>query len=332
MSSTGDLYACGDDFVGPGYVWAAHSSDGGVTWPTNEIHVVDTAGDGPNLVITPDGTVYVFWQRGGGIQYAWLAGGTWSYSTNLGITFNGNGSINPVRFNGDDAGDWFLANSNPHYVFANGRIYLVYWDLPYTNSTTDRGDIFLVEATTNSNHWLGTPTVRKVNNDRTTTDQWDPSIAVNAQGTELFIGYYSRQNDPTTNEWIMAYGAKAYITNGLSKATFECFPISPTSFLPVFAGTNSAANTWSFDPVWPAANVCLDTNAVVTSASSCVACFMQNNDCTTNDYVNFCADDYTWASGDSNYFYYAWCDRSRTFGAAPHTRPDADVKFAKVKQ
>jgi hypothetical protein len=48
---------------------------------------------------------------------------------------------------------------------------------------------------------------------------------------------------------------------------------------------------------------------------------------TQNEYVNFCADDYTWVSADASYFYFAWCDRSRTFGSAPNIRPDADVKW-----
>lgn len=51
---------------------------------------------------------------------------------------------------------------------------------------------------------------------------------------------------------------------------------------------------------------------------------------------HFFCDDNTWADADSNYFYFAWCDRSRTwsntFNGQPYTRPDADVRFAKIKQ
>ena len=221
-------------------------------------------------------------------------------------------------------------------MFANGHVYVAYADLPSPNSATDHGDIFLAEVTTNSSHWLGAPTVRKVNNDGTTTDQWDPSIAVNPQGTELFIGYYSRQNDPVTNSWIMAYGAKGYITNGLAASTFDCIPISPTSFLPVFAGTVAVSNNvWTFDPVWPPAGVCVDTNDVYQGpwggqGTFCPAgIFGQFPGGTGNEYVHFCADDYTWSVANSNYFYFAWCDRTRTY---QNTRSDADVKFAKIKQ
>ena len=175
-----------------------------------------------------------------------------------------------------------------------------------------------------------------MDNDRTQTDQWDPSIAANPSGTELFIGYYSRQNHPVTNEWIMAYGAKGYITNGLSQATFECFPISPTNFLPVFAGTVATSNkVFKFEPVWPAAGACVDTNDLYQGAwgGGNTACpsgifgpFPTGAD---NNYVHFCADDYTWSSSDSTYFYFAWCDRTHMY---QNTRPDQDIKFAKIKQ
>ncbi len=36
-------------------------------------------------------------------------------------------------------------------------------------------------------------------NDMTLTDLWEPSIAANPAGTEIFIGYYSRQNN--LNHW-----------------------------------------------------------------------------------------------------------------------------------
>lgn len=156
-------------------------------------------------------------------------------------------------------------------------------------------------------------------------------------GTELFIGYYSRQSDPTKNSLIMAYGAKAFITNGLTLATFDCFPISPTRFLPAFAGTNDSNNTWAFDPVWPQGCICLDTNAVYTGQTNCnfLSCphwpgqiYRFSTDSLS---INFRADDYTWSTDDSNFFYFAWCDCSRTNGTPPQTRSDADVKLAKIK-
>jgi hypothetical protein len=345
IARNGDLYAtCAGNSPSQYTTWVAHSANGGTNW--DGFHAFDTNGvaGGAKLVQAQDGTIYAFWLHGSGsplnnvLRYAWLVGANWSYSTNFGMNLNSTNSGasgNPLRFNGDNTNDFFISTGAPQPAFANGRIYVAYADLPSASSTTDHGDIFLAEATTNSNHWLGTPTLRKVNNDNTATDQWNPSLTANPAGTEIFIGYYSRQNDPVTNEWIMAYGAKAYITNGLSQATFECFPISPTSFSPLFAGTNVSANNWAFDAVWPQKGVCLNTNAVY-DGSGCdtnpEACGSLSDTCSTDAYIHFCADDYTWAGSDNSYFYFAWCDRSRKFYSGSNARPDDDVKFAKVKQ
>jgi hypothetical protein len=175
--------------------------------------------------------------------------------------------------------------------------------------------------------------LRKVNNDGAQTDQWNPSIAANPSGTELFIGYYSRQNDPTTNSWIMAYGARTYITNRLSLATFDCIPISSNQFQPLFSGsTIIPTNALVFEPVWPPAGACVDTNDVYQGQYNGSLCpggfggpFPLGTD---NYYANFCADDYTWCLADSNYFYFAWCDRARKY---QNTRPDADINLAKIK-
>src|SRR5436190_2644839 len=316
-----DLYASGGFEAGGSItcrVWVAHSANGGASW--NSFHTLETNfSNGGAEVLQAPGTIYAFWlQRGTTsaapytkvFSYAWLSGGSWSSSRSLGITLNSpnaGGSGNPLRFNGDNTNDFFISNGVPFPAFANGRVYLAYADLPSTNSTSDHGDIFLAEFTTNSDHSLSLSAIRKVNNDRTSTDQWNPAIAVNPAGTELFIGYYSRQNDPLTNSWITDYGAKAFVTNGLSQATFECIPISPKNFLPMFAGTNVPSNTWAYDPVWPQGGVCLDTNAMYagTGDSSCTTChWTKYPSCigvvTFNNHVNFSADDYTWAAADSN--------------------------------
>jgi hypothetical protein len=177
---------------------------------------------------------------------------------------------------------------------------------------------------------------RTVNNDRTETDQWDAAIAVKPAGTEMFIGYYSRQNDPVTNSWIMAYGAKGDVANGLANATFDCFPISTTMFQPLFNGTNAPVNM-QFDPVYaPSTNLCFNEYAMI-------ACLPIGDLCPAGDLYHFYdsnwfQDDNTWADADSNYFYYTWCDRTRTWsntnsiaGQPSYSRPDADVKFAVIK-
>jgi hypothetical protein len=203
-------------------------------------------------------------------------------------------------------------------------LYLVYAD----NSATDRGDIWLAEATVNADHSLSLTGTRKVNNDGTTTDQWNPSIA--AAGTELFIGYYSRQNDPIANSYIMAYGAKGNIANTLANATFDCFPVSPTQFPPLFPGTSvPAQGGWAYDPVVPQTNVCLSTYATYAGVGDSGDC---SNFSTGPTVYHNCLDDYTWVAADSAYFYFAWRDCSGKFVTGTNSRPDANVMFAKIRQ
>ena len=207
------------------------------------------------------------------------------------------------------------------------RICLLYADLPFAGSTTDRGDIFINEGTQNtdgSRTWTG---VRKLNNHGNATDQWDPSISINPAGTELFVGYYSRQEDSSNNALIKAYAAKTILANGFATATFDLFPISATAFPPLFAGTTSStppANTWMYDPVWPQSGVCLDANAMVTSCPA----FVETGDL----YRHFMADDYTWTNTDGSHFHFAWCDRSDTFFSGGNSRADPHIRFAKIKQ
>jgi hypothetical protein len=354
--ATGELFVAGSTLFNV-QTFAARSLDGGNTW-TNFHCLATNVTDcrGADIAIAIDNTAYVFWleSSGSGLNFvnqlryaAFLTNKTWSSSANFGshlnsTNFDGNGQL--LRFKGDDTNDWVSADSYPRVTYANSHIYVVYCDVSSPGSITDRGDIFLLESAINwTDHTLSVSSgPRKINNDRTQTDQWNPSIVANPAGTELFIGYYSRQEDPVTNSWIKAYGAKAYITNGLAQATFECIPIGLTNFLPFFNGTTNTTppqDPWLFDSVWATQWVCLDSNAVPdgyyvsTDFPPCPA--WGNNPFgvwTDNPYMNFCADDYTWSSADSNYFYFAWCDRSRTNGAPPHARPDADIRFSKIKQ
>jgi hypothetical protein len=332
-----DLYASGAMALTT--IWAAHSGNGGSSWDAHRTLDTSYPSTGTDIVIAPDGTAYVFWMQGSGtgtysykLRYAWYSPGVgWSASSHdFGITLNstgwlGSGSL--LRANTANSQDYFDSNGFPRVAFANGHVYVVYADA----SIGDRGDIWLAEAGTNADHTLTITSTRKVNNDGTTTDQWNPSIAVNPASTELFIGYYSRQNDPN-NSYIMPYGAKANLANGLASATFDCIPIVPTgqAFQPLFPGTSAPAlGGWAYDPVVPQTNVCLDSSAVYAGVGG-------EGDCpnfSTGSVVSHnCLDDYTWVSADSTYFYFAWCDRSRTFGTAPNVRPDADVKLAKIRQ
>jgi hypothetical protein len=203
--------------------------------------------------------------------------------------------------------------------------------IPTSGSSVDRGDIWINEGVPGENGLLTWTGARKVNNDGTATDQWNPSIAVNDSGTKLFVGYYSRQNDPANNSLIKAYAAKAHLANGFSTATFDVFPISSTAFPPLFPGTDASTppgDTWKYDHVWVQTGVCFNSAAYVVPCDN-PSKFIGP---VGSPYQNFMADDYTWAAADDTYFYYAWCDRSLPFSSGGNNRPDANVFFGKMRQ
>ncbi len=348
LGNSGHMYAAGGSQV-VGHVWVAHSADSGVTWDGVADLSSPAVGWSPDIAIRPNGAVYVFyltWTGSGSlvnsITYKWLNPGQTTWNTPLaGNLFQAHtdsdplysskfyASGDPLRSKTAALDDYFVSNGFPRVAVnpSNGRIYVVYADLPAVGSTSDRGDIWINEGIPNADNSLNWTGARKVNNDGTTTDQWNPAIAINQTGTWLFVGYYSRQGDTANNALIKAYGAKANLANGFATATFDVFPISATSFAPLFPGTTTSTppqNTWMYDHVWTQTDVCLDQNANVVQCPAFQT--------TGPLYQNFMADDYTWASADSSYFYYAWCDRSRTYGSGGNTRPDADVNLARIRQ
>jgi hypothetical protein len=145
----GNLYVTGHpggstNSFSPYTSWIARSTNGGKDWDPPHGLETNSAG-GARVLQLPDanGTVYAFWLYAAttnGFGYAWLSGGTWSSSRQLPIPINspyGNGSGNPLRFNGDNTNDFFISTAAEYPVFANTNIYLVWADLPTTNSTTD---------------------------------------------------------------------------------------------------------------------------------------------------------------------------------------------------
>src|SRR6516164_14629 len=60
---------------------------------------------------------------------------------------------------GANSNDYFIDNCFPKACYANGNIYIVYADTPTSMQTTDRGDIFMLEASVNwSTHALAVST------------------------------------------------------------------------------------------------------------------------------------------------------------------------------
>src|SRR5262249_59904515 len=137
-----------------------------------------------------------------------------------------NGDLGLVgQNNGQNFNSSIRSNEFPHAAVnpVTGAIYVTYNN---KGAGTDKADIFFVQSTNGGATWSAPV---KVNDDATTTDQWQPTIAVTPDGSKLGIFYYSRQVDTVTsdgdpvNNQFRYYGRIASITG------------STLSFAPSFA-------------------------------------------------------------------------------------------------
>jgi hypothetical protein len=198
---------------------------------------------GAFVTVGTDHSVYVFWLQGTTIQMR--------KSIDEGLTFgapitvasgvtgapglvNGDLGLTGIR-QGTAAASMFRSNGFPHAAVnpVSGSIYVTY------NSDgpgTDRGDVFVVQSTDGGATW-GTPS--KVNDDVTTTDQWQPTLAVTPEGDKLGIFYSSRQEDPSNN--LFKYYGRIADISGSTLTFTPSFAISDTASLPEF-GRDSVVN------------------------------------------------------------------------------------------
>ena len=86
----------------------------------------------------------------------------------------------------------------------------------------------------------------QVNDDGTTTDQWQPTIAITPDGNNLGIFYYSRQEDTADNNLFKFYGRLATIS-GSTVSFSPGFPISDVASLPEFGRDNVVNSVYMGD-------------------------------------------------------------------------------------
>ncbi len=116
----------------------------------------------------------------------------------------------------------------------SGDLYVTFPDNP---AGADKADVYLVTSSDGGATW--SPRVR-VNDDTTTTDQWQPTIAASTDGSKLAIFYYSREEDTTGNNLFKYYGRIGNISG--SAVTFSpSFAVSDVASLPEF-GRDSVVN------------------------------------------------------------------------------------------
>ncbi len=230
----GNVYMVSRRFgVGPG-IYFFRSTDHGATFGPNLGTLITPGAQGAFVAVGPDHSVYAFWYAGATLQMR--------KSTDQGLTFgasvtvasgllggvNGDLGLTGIR-QGTTTPAGFRSNQFPHAAVnpVNGNIYVTYNNNP---DGVDKADIFVVQSTDGGATW-GLP--GRVNDDPTTTDQWQPTLAVTPDGANLGIFYYSRQEDPVGNNLFKFYGRIANISG--STLTFApSFAISDVPSLPEF--------------------------------------------------------------------------------------------------
>src|SRR5215467_13203540 len=233
-AGNGNVYLVSRRFgAGPG-IYFFRSTDQGATFGPNLGTLIVTGSQGAFVAVGPDHSVYVFWYAGATIQMR--------KSTDQGLTFgapvtvasgliggtNGDLGLSGIR-QGTTTASGFRSSEFPHAAVnpVNGNIYVTFANNP---AGVDKADVFVTQSTDGGATW-GAPI--RVNDDATTTDQWQPTLAVTPDGQNLGVFYYSRQEDPVNNNLFKFYGRVASIS-GATLTFTPSFAISDVASLPEF--------------------------------------------------------------------------------------------------
>ena len=243
-AGNGNVYLIERDF-GPGNgIFFFRSTDGGSTFGPSGGTLITSAANtqGGFVVVGPDHSVYAFWYAGTTLQVR--------KSIDLGATFapavhvasgliggtNGDLGLTGLR-QGTGTFSGFRSNEFPHAAVnpVSGNLYVTYNN---RGAGTDKADVFLVQSTDGGATWSAP---LKVNDDVTTTDQWQPTLAVSTDGSRLGIFYYSRQEDPAINN-LFKYYARTAVISGSTLTFAPSFAVSGVASLPEF-GRDSVVNS-----------------------------------------------------------------------------------------
>jgi|YelNatPaOPRAMG01_1025707.scaffolds.fasta_scaffold12882_5 hypothetical protein len=291
--------------LGPAF---CRSDPGGTNW-------TNTAALRGVPVVAPNHDLYLFVKP-------WLQPFVIYISTNQGTNFSA-----PIQTDIDfsdfqfalfrsvqaSAEDYFLAYSGAGTFAVNpvsGHFYCVYVDKP-TNGTS-HPNIYFRQSTEGGTNWQA-PIQVNVEPNGLPTDQWQPVLTVKPDGTQLFIAWYDRRDDPTNQSLIRTYGVFADLPVGSAVDFTNQFPISTTLFPPAFAGTNTIVG--AYDPANP---------PYLHPDFGCIPGWFQGV------YARFMGD-YDRAFSDLSYVYYTWGDnRLWSTGATGTTRQQADVRCVRL--
>ena len=239
-AGNGNLYLMSRRFSGTVGIYFHRSTDHGSTFSAG-IQLF-TGGQGAFVEVDPAHNIYAFYINGSGqilMRKSTDQGLTFAaavtVATGLG-TSNGDLALTGLR-QGTVSYASFRSNSFPHVAInpVSGHIYVTYNNNP---AGVDKGDVFMTMSTDGGATWSAPV---RVNDDLTTTDQWQPTIAVSPDGLNLGIFYYSRQEDPFNNNLFKYYCRTAAISG--ATVTFRpSGPVSDVAAVPEF-GRDAVINS-----------------------------------------------------------------------------------------
>jgi hypothetical protein len=263
-SGNGNVYLISRSFSCGGIKFFRSTDNGSTFSPNGGVNISSLSSvQGAFVAVGPDHSVYAFYWTGPTIEVR--------KSTDLGVTFGtavtvvsgllGQPGLGDLGLTGLRQGtasySAFRSNSFPHVAVnqISGDLYATFNDKP---AGTDKANIYMVMSTDNGATWSSRTLI---NDDGTTTDQWQPTIAVTPDGVNLGIFYYSRQEDTANNNLFKFYGRLGTISG--STVTFSpSFAISDVASLPEFGRdapvvttymsdyTHAAATPTGFHVVW----------------------------------------------------------------------------------
>jgi len=150
-----------------------------------------------------------------------------------------------------------------------------------------------------------------------------PVLAVKPEGTELFVAWYDRRNDPN-NSLIDVYGRwGAIATDGTVTLASE-FKITTGSFPPVFAGTLTGSpysDPGHYDPVYPPGNINLNWWYPEWPAEP-----FQVTAPTYIDHVG----EYNGGWADGSYVYMSWTDNRLVASGTLYNRIQSDIRLVRI--
>ncbi len=246
-TGNGNVYLISRSFGSGNGIKMYRSTDNGATFgPSGGVSIV-SGNQGAFVAVGPDHSVYAFWYAGSTLQVRKSTDQAVSFGAAVtvvsGLVGGVNGDLGLVGIRqGTASASSFRSSEFPHAAVnpVNGHIYVTFDN---DAAGTDKADVFMVMSTDGGATWSA---ATRVNDDATTTDQWQPTIAVTPDGANIGIFYYSRQEDIAANNLFKYYGRTGSISG--STITFTpSFAISDVASLPEFGRDNVVNSVYMGD-------------------------------------------------------------------------------------